>query len=105
MPTDERGPGKAAFVPFVLAGERIEGSIIEERPGFARARADKILESSPARVTPHCPYFMACGGCHYRHISYELQFEIKAGILKKNFGGLQGIDLMVKLKINLSLRW
>ncbi len=105
MPADERGRGKAAFVPFVLAGERIESSIIEEKPGFARARADKILESSPARTTPHCPYFMRCGGCHYQHASYEHQLEIKAGILKENLRRLARIDLNVELKIHPSPPW
>ncbi|MBV9608659.1 MAG: TRAM domain-containing protein, partial [Acidobacteria bacterium] len=36
LPADERGPGKALFVPFVLAGERVDATIKVQRPGFAR---------------------------------------------------------------------
>ena len=37
LPADERGPGKAVFVPFVLEGEQVEARVTEEKPGFARA--------------------------------------------------------------------
>src|SRR5947209_14537079 len=73
LPADEHGRGKAVFVPFVLPGERVEAALVEEKPGFARARADKVLEASTQRVEPHCPYFQRCGGCHYQHASYEHQ--------------------------------
>jgi len=39
LPADEHGPGKAVFVPFVLTGEEIEASLLEQKPGFGRARA------------------------------------------------------------------
>ncbi|HUO59548.1 MAG TPA: TRAM domain-containing protein, partial [Candidatus Acidoferrales bacterium] len=54
---DATGRGKAAFVPFVLAGEHVEAEITEERPGFVRARANQILQASSERIEPHCPYF------------------------------------------------
>ena len=38
LPADEKGRGKAVFVPFTLPGEKVEASIEEEKPGFARAR-------------------------------------------------------------------
>jgi len=105
MPPNEHGRGKAVFVPFVLPGERIEASIVEEKPGFVRARADEILESSPARIAPHCPHFMRCGGCHYQHTSYERQLEIKSEILKENLRRIAKIDLDVELKVHPSLPW
>ena len=37
-----------------------------------------LLEPSPHRVLPECPYFGRCGGCSYQHISYEHQLELKA---------------------------
>ncbi len=80
-PADERGRGKAVFVPFVLPGEQVEASIVEQKLGFMRARTDQRLQSSPMRVEPHCPYFTQCGGCHYQHTGYEHQLEIKRGIL------------------------
>lgn len=65
------------FVPFVVFGEEIEAEITEVKRNFGRARLLRVLKSSPERVDPKCPYFMACGGCQYQHISYEEQLRIK----------------------------
>jgi 23S rRNA (uracil1939-C5)-methyltransferase len=75
--------GKTVFVPFTLAGERVEAVPLEERTGFIRARAENVLTASDKRIEPRCPYFFRCGGCHYQHTSYEHQLEIKAGILRE----------------------
>jgi tRNA/tmRNA/rRNA uracil-C5-methylase (TrmA/RlmC/RlmD family) len=40
LPADEHGRGKAVFLPFVLEGEKVEASLLENKPGFGRARAD-----------------------------------------------------------------
>ena len=105
MPADEQGPGKVVFVPFVLKGERIEASLVEQRPGFARARADQVIESFPIRIAPRCPYFMRCGGCHYQHAGYDHQLEIKAEILKENLRRIANIELKVELKVHSSPPW
>ncbi len=81
---EARGRGKAVFVPFVLAEEKIEASLTEQKPGFARAQADSIIEPSPHRIQPACPHFTRCGGCHYQHASYEHQLEIKKEILRES---------------------
>ena len=83
-PKDDRGRGKAVFIPFVLAGEKIDATLTEQKPGFARAKADAIIEPSPYRIQPPCPHFGRCGGCHYQHASYEHQLEIKKEILRES---------------------
>ncbi len=105
LPADERGPGKAVFVPFVLAGERVAATIVQEKPGFARGHADEILQASPARIDPGCPYFVRCGGCHYQHTSYEHQLDVKAAILKENLRRAAKLDLPVELTIHPSAPW
>ncbi|PYQ38084.1 MAG: 23S rRNA (uracil(1939)-C(5))-methyltransferase RlmD, partial [Acidobacteria bacterium] len=42
LPADDSGRGKAAFLPFVLAGEKVEASVIEQKAGFVRAQAGKV---------------------------------------------------------------
>jgi 23S rRNA (uracil1939-C5)-methyltransferase len=105
LPTDDRGPGKAVFVPFVLPGEKVEATLREQKPSFARAHADKILDASPRRIQPRCPYFQNCGGCHYQHATYEHQLEIKAAILKENLRRIAKIELGTELKIHPSPPW
>lgn len=79
---DERR-GKTVFAPYVLPGEVVEASIVEERKGFARASLVEVLAPSPARVAPRCPYFGVCGGCHYQHANYAAQLESKRQILEE----------------------
>ena len=73
--------GRAVFVPFGLAGEKVRVRLVEEKKNFARGEILQILESSPGRIQPRCKHFGECGGCHYQHLPYEKQLEIKTEIL------------------------
>jgi 23S rRNA (uracil1939-C5)-methyltransferase len=105
LSADERGPGKAVFVPFVLPGETVQATLREEKPGFARAQLDAILTTSPRRIDPPCPYFQRCGGCHYQHTDYEHQLEIKAAVLKENLRRIAKLELDTELHIHASPPW
>jgi len=105
LPADEQGRGKAVFVPFVLPGEKIEASLTEQKPGFARAHAEAILEPSPHRVEPGCPFFGRCGGCHYQHANYEHQLEIKKEILRETLRRTAKLDLAVEIQVHPSPPW
>jgi len=105
LPADEKGPGKAVFLPCVLEGERVEAEVTEQKPGFARARAEKILEPSPHRIVPGCPYFGQCGGCHYQHASYEHQLEIKSAILRETLRRVGKIELAQEIRVHASPPW
>ncbi|HEX8924181.1 MAG TPA: TRAM domain-containing protein, partial [Terriglobales bacterium] len=102
---DATGRGKAAFVPFVLAGEQVEAEITEERPGFARARASEILKPSPERIEPRCPYFEHCGGCHYQHTNYAHQLEIKRDILIETLRRTAKLELPCELNVVSAEPW
>jgi 23S rRNA (uracil1939-C5)-methyltransferase len=105
LPADDRGRGKAVFVPFVLAGEQIEASLTEQKPGFARAEALAVITPSPNRVVPACPYFGQCGGCHYQHASYEHQLEIKKEILRETLRRTAKIELPCEIHVHASPPW
>lgn len=105
LPADEHGRGKAVFVPFVLCGERIDARLTEEKPGFARATVNQLVEASPQRRQALCPYFTRCGGCHYQHSTYEHQLEIKASILKENLRRLAKLELAAELQVHASPPW
>ncbi len=80
-----RHEGRAIFVPYAIPGERVRVEIVEEAKRFARARLLEVLEPSPVRVEPPCPYFGACGGCHLQHIAYPVQAELKALVVLDQF--------------------
>jgi 23S rRNA (uracil1939-C5)-methyltransferase len=74
--------GRAVFVPFGLPGERVRIRLTEEKRGFGRGEIVEILQAAPERITPRCKHFGPCGGCHYQHLSYEMQLKVKADILR-----------------------
>jgi 23S rRNA (uracil1939-C5)-methyltransferase len=102
---DDSGRGKTAFVPFVLPGEEIEASVLEEKPGFVRAKGDNVLTASTDRVEAPCPYFQRCGGCHYQHTSYENQLAIKSQILRETLLRTAKIEWKDKIHVLPSQPW
>jgi len=76
---DEKG--RMIFAPFGLVGERARIEIHESHPRWAQGRILKIHDPSPDRIPPRCPHYTQCGGCHYQHIPYPKQLEVKAEIV------------------------
>jgi 23S rRNA (uracil1939-C5)-methyltransferase len=105
LPADEHGRGKSVFIPFVLPGETVEASLSASRPGFARAKLERILTPSPDRIEPGCPYFMRCGGCHYQHIDYAAQLRHKAEILRETLGRIAKFELQAKIVVHAAPPW
>ncbi|MGC1482129.1 MAG: TRAM domain-containing protein [Chthoniobacterales bacterium] len=83
--------GKAVFVPDVIPGERAQVVVGKVGRRFVEAKLDSLLEASPLRVKPPCPYFGTCGGCAYQHVEYSAQLELKRKQIEqvlRRIGGL-----------------
>lgn len=78
-----RYEGKVIFVPYALPGETVRVELVDDRGRYAHARLLEVLEPSPDRVSPPCPYFgpEGCGGCQWQHVAYEAQLRLKAEIV------------------------
>jgi 23S rRNA (uracil1939-C5)-methyltransferase len=74
---------KVVFTPYVLPGEKVRCEVGRIKNDLWRGRLLEVMESSPARVIPPCPYFLRCGGCHYQHADYAFQVEQKRSILRE----------------------
>lgn len=75
--------GKALFVPLALPGEQVRVRISSEKGSFASAELEELEHAAGSRVTPLCPHFGACGGCHYQHTDAETQLTFKKHILRE----------------------
>jgi len=75
--------GRVVFVPYAIPGEVVKLRIVENKAHHTVAELVEVLQASPERVTPRCPHFGTCGGCHYQHMSYPAQLNAKAAILKE----------------------
>lgn len=73
--------GKPVFVPFATPGERVRVRIPRERKDYNVGELVEVLTPSPRRITPRCRHFGECGGCHYQHLTYAHQLEVKQKIV------------------------
>jgi len=78
-----REDGRAIFVPLALPGEQVRVRITESKSGYSTAELAEIIQTSPERIAPRCPYFGVCGGCNYQHTGYAQQLAFKEAILRE----------------------
>jgi 23S rRNA (uracil1939-C5)-methyltransferase len=105
LPADENGPGKTAFLPFVIPGEQVDASITKNKRGFVRATLNSVLTPSNDRVEPGCPYFGRCGGCQYQHIDYPAQVRYKSEILRETLKRTAKLELQSEIQVHSSQPW
>ena len=70
--------GIAVFVQGSAIGDELNARILKVKKTYAFGKIEEILVPSKARITPDCENFMKCGGCTWRHISYEEELKIKS---------------------------
>lgn len=87
-----RVDGKVIFVPYSLKDEKVWVEIVEEKKSYSVGSLREMIEPSPWRSKPSCPYFGVCGGCQWQHIDYTLQGELKKEILKDILARLGGLE-------------
>ncbi|MCL2121665.1 MAG: TRAM domain-containing protein [Clostridiales bacterium] len=69
--------GRAVFVPRAARGDVLALRLREEKARSARGEIDRILAPSPWRIEGDCPLYPRCGGCDFRHITYEEELQAK----------------------------
>ncbi len=93
--------GRPILVADAIPGERVlveidEKELADPARSTLRGTLRRVVEASPARVTPPCPYFgplqpvtlpdgsqlnpegaLRCAGCAWQHIAYDEQLNLK----------------------------
>ncbi|WP_308168244.1 class I SAM-dependent RNA methyltransferase [Nonomuraea sp. NEAU-A123] len=92
-----RHEGRVVFVRHALPGERVIAEVTEETTRFLRADAVQVLDPSPDRVVPPCPFAGPgrCGGCDWQHATLEAQRGLKAAVVAEQLSRLAGIERAV----------
>jgi tRNA/tmRNA/rRNA uracil-C5-methylase (TrmA/RlmC/RlmD family) len=97
-----RHEGRVVFVRHALPGERVRVRVTDghAESRFLRGDAVEILEPSPDRVPPPCPYARPgrCGGCDWQHATLTAQRELKAAVVAEQLRRLAGLDLPVTVE-------
>ena len=84
--------GRVVFIRGSARGDFLEVKLTEEKPRSARAEVVRALTKSPYRIEPDCAFFPDCGGCDFRHISYDEELDAKLKRVNdalERIGGLQ----------------
>ena len=89
--------GIAVFVPLSAIGDKLNVRILKTKKTYAYGKIEEIVEPSKDRIQPDCQNFSKCGGCVYRHISYNSELEIKYNRVKDAITRIGGFT---DLKIN-----
>lgn len=84
--------GMVVFVPYTAVGDKLKIRIVKMQKNYSFGIIEEILEPSPDRVDDHCPVYKKCGGCAFRHISYEAELRHKAEFVQSNLRRLGGLD-------------
>jgi 23S rRNA (uracil1939-C5)-methyltransferase len=87
---------KVTFVYFGIPGEEVIVSPFRNRSKWDQAKVLEVVDPSPLRVSPVCPYFGECGGCQWQHIDYQAQIELKQQVVKQQItriGRLDDVDV------------
>lgn len=91
--------GKSVFISNVLPEEVVEIDILSEKRGFIEAEAVDILEPSPARVIPTCPYYGICGGCDFQIVKPDISAKLKEEIVIDNLKRVGKIEDIPKFEV------
>ncbi|MGE5239610.1 MAG: class I SAM-dependent RNA methyltransferase [Chloroflexota bacterium] len=86
-----RWKGKVVLLKGALPGEVVVAAITGERKGYCTASVVEIIEPSPDRITPHCPLFETCGGCHLQYTDHSRQITLKEAVLKDCLRRIAGL--------------
>lgn len=87
--------GIAVFVPNSAIGDKIEVLIVKVLKNYCFGKLLNILTPSKNRCEPDCPVFLRCGGCCYRHITYDAELKIKEQKVKDAIKRIAGIDVKI----------
>lgn len=69
--------GMAVFVPLSAVGDELEVRILKAKKTYAFGKIERIVTPSSERIESDCTVFSKCGGCVWRHISYDEECRIK----------------------------
>jgi tRNA/tmRNA/rRNA uracil-C5-methylase (TrmA/RlmC/RlmD family) len=93
------GKKLTVFVPLAVAGDIVRVSLNQVKGKIAFADIVEVLNASPHRIDPPCPYFGTCGGCDFQQMDYETQLEAKAGIVRDSLHRIGKIDYDREIEI------
>ena len=77
--------GIAVFVPATAVGDIISCRIVKVKSSYCYGKVESFTQSSPHRIAPDCTVNKFCGGCSFRHMTYEEECRLKDSFIRNSF--------------------
>lgn len=89
-------PGFVVFIPGTAVGDRLVCRIVKVQKSHAFGKIEELLTASSDRVADaDCPAYGRCGGCNWRHVTYEAECRYKQGWVQDTIRRVGGITAPV----------
>jgi len=88
--------GQVVFVHGAVRGETCDVLVMKVLKNTAFGKIAALAEPSPARRQPDCPYYGRCGGCDFRHMSYEEELWAKRARVQDALTRIGGAEVTVE---------
>ena len=85
--------GMAVFVKDAAVGDVLKIRITSVKKNYAYAIIEETVFPSYDRIEPDCPVFFKCGGCAFRHISYDAELRLKETRVFETMKRIGGIEM------------
>ncbi|WP_088329862.1 23S rRNA (uracil(1939)-C(5))-methyltransferase RlmD [Lacimicrobium sp. SS2-24] len=82
------------FVEGALPGEVVMARVQARKKRFWQAQTHKVIQASPERIDPFCPYFGECGGCQHQHVGQLPLLNYKQEAVAELLQKAAGIDAL-----------
>ncbi|MGN0664830.1 MAG: 23S rRNA (uracil(1939)-C(5))-methyltransferase RlmD [Negativibacillus sp.] len=97
MSSDGNGIAKidnfVIFVPYSAVGDQLLLRIVKVQKSYGFGKIEEIRKPSPDRISPDCPVYQKCGGCAFRHITYEQELRHKAEFVRDTLQRIGALEL------------
>lgn len=87
-----RHEGMVVFVPMSAVGDQLQVKLLKVNKSHSYGKIEEIIFPSADRIESDCPVFGKCGGCSFRHISYEVELKAKEGFVRDAFTRIGGLS-------------
>lgn len=89
-----RYDGIAVFVPMTAVGDVIECRVVKVHKSFCYGIIHKLITASENRIDDNCEAYAKCGGCSFRHFSYDEELRIKEDFVRSSFERIGKINAL-----------
>lgn len=80
-----KSDGIVIFVPFSAVGDILKVRILKVNKSHCYGKIENITTPSADRIDNDCEAFGKCGGCDFRHISYNAELKAKESFIRDAF--------------------